>query len=128
MSRCRNLLRRQILLPLLAILVLTAPINWPVYSTCILLVNHATSFSAHFLFRLYQVEDTGQPTVVNSLMFLLSLLIQMAESNSLAIILLKLLAEEWSLSWYQNHPQLSCLVLFPRYLFVLSKVLTCYDL
>jgi hypothetical protein len=115
MSRCRNLLRRQILLPLLAFLVLTAPINWPVYSTCILLVNHATSFSAHFAFRLYQVEDTGQPTVVNSLMFLLSLLMQMAESNSLAIILLKLLAEEWSLSWYQNNPQLSCLVLFPRY-------------
>jgi hypothetical protein len=78
-------------------------------------VNHATSFSAHSLFRLYQVEDTGQPTVVNSLMFLLSLLMQMAESNSLAIILLRLLAEEWSLSWYQNHPQLSCLVLFPRY-------------
>jgi hypothetical protein len=77
-------------------------------------VNHATSDAAHMAFRLYQLRDTRQPTVVNSLMHLLSLILQMAESNALAIILLRLLAEEWSLSWYQNNPQLSCLVLFPR--------------
>ncbi len=114
MGRCYSLLRRQILLPLLVFLVLTTPISWPVYSTCILVVNHATSDVAHMAFRLYQLRDTCQPTVVNSLMHLLSIIMQMAESNALAIILLRLLAEEWSLSWYQNNPQLSCIVLFPR--------------
>jgi hypothetical protein len=65
-------------------------------------------------FRLYQLRDTCQPTVVNSLMHLLSLIMQMAESNALAIILLRLLAEEWSLSWYQNYPQVACIIVFPR--------------
>jgi hypothetical protein len=109
------LFRRVILLPLLSILVLSAPLSWPVYSTCILLLNHVISITAHGAFRLYQLRDTGQPTtVVTSLMYFLSLIIQMAESNTLAIILLRLLAEEWSLSWYQNNPEVACLFVFPR--------------
>ncbi len=109
------LFRRVILLPLLSILVLSAPLSWPVYSTCILLLNHVIAITAHGAFRLYQLRDTGQPaTLVTSLMYFLSLIIQMAESNALAIILLRLLAEEWSLSWYQNYPQVACLIVFPR--------------
>ena len=116
-----------LLLLLLTFLVLSAPLSWPAYSTCILLVNHATSVAGHTVFRLYQLRDRGQPTVVNSLMFLLSLIVQMAESNALAIILFRLLAEEYSLFWYQAFPMASCVIVFHRLGFSYCNILQHFE-
>ena len=54
-------------------------------------------------------------TVVGSLMFLLSFILQLGGSTALAVLLLRLTAEESSLGWYQNYPGIACAVLFPRY-------------
>ena len=71
------LLRREVLLPLLAVLVLTAPLSTPTYSACVLLTNLVVTCPAHLVFRLYQYqEDTGLTTVVHCLLHLLSILLQ----------------------------------------------------
>ena len=119
----RSLLRREVLLPLLALLVLTAPRASPAYCASLLLVNHVVTMPAHLAFRHYQQEAQGgpPPTVVNSLLFLLSLLVHMGEANALVVLLLRLLAEEVSRGWYQDHPGLACLLIFPRWGLYTSK-------
>ena len=73
----RSLFRREVLLPLLAVLVLTAPLSTPTYSACVLLTNLVVTCPAHLVFRLYQYqEDTGLTTVVHCLLHLLSILLQ----------------------------------------------------
>ena len=72
-------LRREVLLPLLTLLYLTAPLSWPLYTSCLLVTNLLTSGLAHTAFRRYQLlpDPTNQPpTVVNTLMYLLSLVLQ----------------------------------------------------
>jgi hypothetical protein len=70
---------------------------------------------AHAVFLLYQLRtDIGPPTIVNSLMFMLCLFLHLGEVTAMAVLLLRLIVEEASLDWYQNHPGLACLILFPR--------------
>ena len=116
----RSLFRREVLLPLLAVLVLTAPLSTPTYSACMLLANHLATFPAHMAFRLYlQESDSRQPTVVNSLMNLLSLLVHLGESNAVGVLVLRMVFEKSSLSWYQENPGLACFFMFPRSKFIL---------
>jgi hypothetical protein len=127
-ARC-NLLRREVLLSLLVLLVLTAPASWPVYSACAILANVVVATPAHIAFRQYQMqEDTGRPTVVTTLMHFLSHLLQIGGTDASLILILKLLIPETSLQWYQNHPDLACLLVFPRYEFVKTSLIKCKDI
>jgi hypothetical protein len=113
----RRLIRRQVLLPLVAVLVLTAPLSAPTYSACVLLANHVATFPAHLAFRWYQQNsDKGRPTVFNTLVYMLSLLIHLEESNAAGILVMRLLNEEASLAWFLDQPEVACLVFFPRLL------------
>ena len=49
--RMASLLRRQVVIPLLILLVLTAPFSWPLYTTFVLMINLVTGFLAHTAFR-----------------------------------------------------------------------------
>ena len=104
-------LRREVLLPLLTLLYLTAPLSWPLYTSCLLVTNLLTSGLAHTAFRRYQLlpDPTIQlPTVVHSLMYLLSILLQVNQVHLDIILLIRLLNKEDNLRWYQDQP-LMCL-------------------
>ncbi len=126
-SRGNRLLRREILLPLLAFLVLSAPLSCPAYTSSVLLVNYLATLPAHLAFLRYQhrcrpAENGGCPvTVVNSLMFLLSFIIQLAGMTAVMALLLRLVAVETSLGWYQTYPGIACSILFPRYCTLIKK-------
>jgi hypothetical protein len=126
-SRGNRLLRREILLPLLAFLVLSAPLSCPAYTSSILLINYLATLPAHLAFLRYQhrcrpAENGGCPvTVVNSLMFLLSFIIQLAGMTAVMALLLRLVAVETSLGWYQTYPGIACSILFPRYCTLIKK-------
>ena len=112
------LLRREVLLPLLSLLSLTAPLSWPASSTGLLLLNGTISCLAHVAFRRYQLINNnaaGPRTVVNSLMVMLSVFLQAGELHFVCILLLRLLWPEYSLYWYQTQPQLFCILLSPRF-------------
>jgi hypothetical protein len=70
------------------------------------------------LFRYYYYGDLngGQSTtsLVTSLMFQLSLAVQLMEGNAIFILLLRLLVPETSLAWYQDYAGIICLFSFPR--------------
>jgi hypothetical protein len=126
-SRGNRLLRREILLPLLAFLVLSAPLSCPAYTSSVLLINYLATLPAHLAFLRYQhrcrpAENGGCPvTVVNSLMFLLSFIIQLAGMTAVMALLLRLVAVETSLGWYQTYPGIACSILFPRYILYTDK-------
>ena len=109
-------LRREVLLPLLTLLYLTEPLSWPLYTSSLLVTNLLTSGLAHTAFRRYQLlpDPTIQlPTVVHSLMHLLSILLQVNRVHLDIILLIRLLNKEDSLRWYQDQPLLSCVFLSP---------------
>ena len=111
------LLRREVLLPLLSLLSLTAPLSWPAYSTGLLLLNGTISCLAHVAFRRYQLINNnaaGPRTVVNSLMVMLSVFLQAGELHFVCILLLRLLLRDTSLNWYQSQPLAFCLLLNPK--------------
>ena len=111
------LMRREVILPLLSLLCLTAPLSWPVYSTCLLLLSLTVNCSAHVVFRRYQLSSpqAGPHTVVNTLMYLLSVILQANEIHFEFILLLRLLWREGSLYLYQTQPLFFCLLLSPRF-------------
>ena len=113
-----RLLRREVILPFLSVLVLSAPLsNWPAYSACVLLANHVATLPAHVAFRVYQQKEDSNgspPSVVNCLMYILSIILQLVEGNAVAVLLFRLLAPEASLLWYQDYSGWVCLALFPR--------------
>jgi hypothetical protein len=55
-----------------------------------------------------------QCSLVTSLMYQLSLCVQLVEGNAVAVLLLRLLAPVNSLAWYQDYSGLLCLFLFPK--------------
>ena len=117
------LLRREVLLTLLTLLCLTAPLSpshnsWSAaYSACVLILSAAISWSAHSVFRAYQLlqQPTPQHSVVTTLMVLLSICLQAAELHFTSILLLRLLWQEGSLLLYQTQPLVFCILLSPRW-------------
>ena len=108
-----SLLWREVVLLTLTLLCLTAPLSWPYYTACLLILTIIVSCSAHVTFRQYQLAS-GSCTVVNSLLYLLSVFLQAIEIHSEAILLLRLLWRDGSLCWYQSQPLVFCILLSPR--------------
>ena len=108
-----SLLWREVVLLTLTLLCLTAPLSWPYYTACLLILTMIVSCSAHVTFRQYQLAS-GSCTVVNSLLYLLSVFLQAIEIHSEAILLLRLLWRDGSLYWYQSQPLVFCILLSPR--------------
>jgi len=67
--------QRKVVLPTLILLVLTAPLSWPTYCTCLQILSLAAGGAAHAVFRRYQ-WSLPSITVVNCLMYMLSLFLQ----------------------------------------------------
>jgi hypothetical protein len=110
------LLRREVVLLLFSFLSLTAPLSWPAYSTCLLVITMTISCLAHVTFRRYQLiaSKDGSRTIVNYLLMLLSVFVQAGELHFNTILLLRLLLPERSLLWYQSHPVVFCILLSPK--------------
>jgi hypothetical protein len=51
MGILRQILRREYGIPLLGVLVMTAPISWLIYTSVLLIINFISGFAAHFAFR-----------------------------------------------------------------------------
>ncbi len=71
-------MRRENILPVFILLLVTAPLSWPAYSTCLQILNLLTCWAAHAVFRRYQWSRPN-PTVVNSLMYMLSVYLQLTQ-------------------------------------------------
>jgi hypothetical protein len=71
-------MRREKILPVFILLLVTAPLSWPAYSTCLQILNLLTCWAAHAVFRRYQWSRPN-PTVVNSLMYMLSVYLQLTQ-------------------------------------------------
>ena len=110
-----SLLWREVVLLTLTLLCLTAPLSWPYYTACLLILTMIVSCSAHVTFRQYQLASGPRTVaVVNSLLYLLSVFLQAIEIHSEAILLLRLLWRDGSLYWYQSQPLVFCILLSPR--------------
>jgi hypothetical protein len=108
-------LRREVILPAHILLCMTAPLSWPIYTTCTQILNLFISWLAHTAFRHFQLfHPTARPfTVMNSLMVLLSLGLQATQVQNTTILLMRLLYREGSLVWYEAQPEFFCLLLSP---------------
>jgi hypothetical protein len=67
-----KLVRREILLPLLGLLNLTAPAAWPTYRACLLCLSTTISCCAHVAFRSYQLRVGLSPEMFFKYLFLQS--------------------------------------------------------